>query len=44
MGRPRLYTDDERKAWKRAYMRLYWQRPEVKAKARAYYQQKRNLQ
>ena len=36
MGRPRLYSDDERKARVKAQKRAHSQRPDVKAKRRAY--------
>lgn len=32
--------EQERKAKKRAYMRAYYQRPDIKAKRRAYYMEK----
>ena len=36
MGRPRIFTDEERLERRRAQKRAYCQRPEVKAQKRAY--------
>ena len=44
MGRPRIFTDEERIERRRAQQRAYRQRPEVKAQQRAYRQQKGQIE
>ena len=36
--KPKVWTSEDDKEYRRAYMRAYYQRPDVKERRRAYYQ------